>query len=140
MKIGVPKEIKSNENRVAMTPSGVLLLINAGHEVYIETGAGLGSGFTDEQYAKAGATISSANEAWSQELIMKVKEPLPEEYVFFHEGLVIFAYFHLATEEKLTKELVDKKVVAIAYETVQLDNRSLPLLTPMSEVPGYMAT
>src|SRR5690625_1064080 len=140
MKIGVPKEIKNNENRVAMIPSGVLLLTNAGHEVYIESGAGLGSGFTDEQYAEAGATISTAEEAWSQELIMKVKEPAPEEYTYFHEGLIIFAYFHLATEPQLTKELLDKKIVAIAYETVQLDNRSLPLLTPMSEVAGYMAT
>src|SRR5690625_497352 len=127
MKIGVPKEIKSNENRVAMTPSGVLLLTNAGHEVYIETGAGLGSGFTDEQYAEAGATISTAKEAWSQQLIMKVKEPLPEEYGYFHEGLVIFAYFHLATEPELIQELLAKKVVAIAYETVQLENRTLPL-------------
>lgn len=141
MKIGVPKEIKSNENRVAMSPAGVSLLTNAGHEVYIETGAGLGSGFTDTQYAEAGATIStSAKETWNKELIMKVKEPLPEEYGYFYEGLVIFAYFHLANEERLTKELIDKKVVAIAYETVQLENNTLPLLTPMSEVAGYMAT
>lgn len=140
MKIGVPKEILLNENRVAMTPSGVYLLTNAGHEVYIESGAGLGSGFTDEQYAEAGATISTAEEAWSQEFIMKVKEPLPEEYVYFREGLVIFAYFHLATQPRLTEELLKKKVVTIAYETVQLDNGSLPLLTPMSEVAGYMAT
>lgn len=141
MKIGVPKEIKSNENRVAMSPSGVSLLANAGHDVFIETGAGLGSGFTDADYAAAGATISStAKETWDKELIMKVKEPLPEEYGYFYEGMVIFAYFHLANESELTKELIDKKVVAIAYETVQLENNALPLLTPMSEVAGYMAT
>jgi len=141
MKIGVPKEIKSNENRVAMSPSGVSLLANAGHDVFIETGAGLGSGFTDADYAAAGATISStAKETWDKELIMKVKEPLPEEYGYFYEGMVVFAYFHLANESELTKELIDKKVVAIAYETVQLENNALPLLTPMSEVAGYMAT
>lgn len=141
MKIGVPKELKNSENRVAMTPSGVLSLTNAGHEVCIESGAGLDSGFTDEQYAEAGAVISAtAAEAWDQEMIMKVKEPLPEEYHYFYEGLVIFAYFHLAAEPELTKELLSKKVVAIAYETVQLEDRSLPLLTPMSEVAGYMAT
>ena len=141
MKIGVPKEIKDSENRVAMTPSGVILLTTAGHEVCIEAGAGLGSGFTDDQYSEAGATISpTAKGAWDQELIMKVKEPLPNEYAYLYEGLIIFAYFHLAAEPELTKELIDKKVVAIAYETVQLENRSLPLLTPMSEVAGYMAT
>lgn len=141
MKIGVPRELKSNENRVAMTPSGVLLLTNAGHEVCIESGAGLGSGFTDDQYIEAGAKISpTAAGAWDQELIMKVKEPLSEEYGYFYEGLIIFAYFHLAAEPALTKELIDRKVVAIAYETVQLEDRSLPLLTPMSEVAGYMAT
>lgn len=141
MKIGVPTELKSNENRVAMTPSGVSLLTNAGHEVCIESGAGLGSGFTDEEYVEAGATISSTTAgAWDQELIMKVKEPLPAEYGYFHEGLIIFAYFHLAAEPELTKELIDHKVVAIAYETVQLEDNSLPLLTPMSEVAGYMAT
>lgn len=141
MKIGVPKEIKSNENRVAMSPAGVSLLTNAGHEVYIEACAGLGSGFTDTQYKEAGATISStAAETWKHELIMKVKEPLSEEYEYFYEGMIIFAYFHLANEEQLTQELVDKKVVAIAYETVQLESNALPLLMPMSEVAGYMAT
>lgn len=141
MKIGVPKEIKSSENRVAMTPSGVLLLTNAGHEVYIEKGAGIGSGFTDDQYAEAGAIISTtADKVWEQELIMKVKEPLPSEYGYFYEDLIIFAYFHLAAEYELTKKMIEKKVVAIAYETVQLENKTLPLLTPMSEVAGYMAT
>ena len=140
MRIGVPKEIKNNENRVALTPAGVGALTNAGHEVFVETNAGEGSGFSDELYKEAGATIvSTAKEAWSQEMVMKVKEPLPEEYQYFYEGQILFTYLHLAAEPELTKALVDKKVVAIAYETVQLDNRSLPLLTPMSEVAGRMA-
>ncbi|SFB25049.1 alanine dehydrogenase [Lentibacillus halodurans] len=141
MKIGVPKEIKNNENRVAMTPAGVVTLTDAGHEVYVETGAGLGSGFPDEAYRVEGATIvSSAEEAWSKEMVMKVKEPLPEEYDYFYEGQILFTYLHLAAEPKLTEALIDKKVVGIAYETVQLDNGSLPLLTPMSEVAGRMAS
>lgn len=140
MKIGVPKEIKNNENRVAMTPAGVVTLISAGHEVFIETGAGLGSSFTDEDYVAAGATIvSSAQEAWAQEMVMKVKEPIPSEYSYFHEGLILFTYLHLAPELELTQALLDNKVVGIAYETVQLPNRSLPLLTPMSEVAGKMS-
>ncbi|RWZ59776.1 alanine dehydrogenase [Halobacillus fulvus] len=141
MKIGVPKEIKNNENRVALTPGGVVSLTKAGHEVFMETKAGEGSSFTDEQYKDAGATIvGSAKEAWEQEMVMKVKEPLPEEYDYFYEGLIVFTYLHLAAEPDLTKALVDKKVVAIAYETVQLANGSLPLLTPMSEVAGRMAS
>ncbi|MEI5905471.1 alanine dehydrogenase [Bacillus spongiae] len=141
MRVGVPKEIKNNENRVAMTPSGVVNLIQSGHEVYIETEAGLGSGFTDDVYVQAGATIvSSAKEAWSMDMVMKVKEPLPSEYVFFREGLILFTYLHLAPEPELTKALIENKVVGIAYETVQLPNRSLPLLTPMSEVAGRMST
>ena len=140
MNIGVPKEIKNNENRVAMTPAGVLSLRNAGHKVYIETGAGLGSSFTDEDYLAAGATIvTTAKEAWSQEMVMKVKEPIPSEYEYFREGLILFTYLHLAPEFELTQALLDKKVVGIAYETVQLPNRSLPLLTPMSEVAGKMS-
>ncbi|WP_106496903.1 alanine dehydrogenase [Lentibacillus sp. Marseille-P4043] len=140
MKIGVPKEIKNNENRVAMTPAGVLSLKSAGHDVYVETGAGLGSSFTDEQYKDAGAIITpTAKEAWSQEMVMKVKEPLPEEYDYFYEGLILFTYLHLANEPELTKAMIDKKVVGIAYETVQLPDRSLPLLTPMSEVAGRMS-
>ncbi|MFD1851883.1 alanine dehydrogenase [Oceanobacillus bengalensis] len=141
MRIGVPKEIKNGENRVAIAPSGVLTLVHAGHKVSVETGAGLGSSFTDEQYTAAGANIvSSAKEAWNQEMVMKVKEPLPEEYGYFYEGLILFTYLHLANERELTKALVEKKVIGIAYETVQLPNRSLPLLTPMSEVAGRMAT
>ena len=140
MRIGVPKEIKNNENRVAMTPAGVVNLLKFGHEVYIEQGAGLGSGFTDDDYSASGAKlVQTAVDAWSMDMVMKVKEPLPSEYKYFREGLILFTYLHLAPEPELTKELIDKKVVGIAYETVQLPNRSLPLLTPMSEVAGRMA-
>lgn len=140
MRIGVPTEIKNNENRVAMTPAGVVHLIRNNHEVFIQKGAGLGSGFTDEQYVEAGAKlVETAEEAWSMEMVMKVKEPIESEYKHFHEGLILFTYLHLAPEPELTKALVEKKVVAIAYETVQLENRSLPLLAPMSEVAGRMS-
>nr|WP_106780410.1 alanine dehydrogenase [Lysinibacillus timonensis] len=140
MKIGVPKEIKNNENRVAMTPAGVVTLTTAGHDVFIETGAGLGSSFTDEDYILAGATIvETAKEAWAQEMVMKVKEPISSEYQYFYEGLILFTYLHLAPEYELTQALLDKKVIGIAYETVQLPNKSLPLLTPMSEVAGKMS-
>ncbi|MGF9963489.1 alanine dehydrogenase [Bacillus rhizoplanae] len=140
MRIGVPTEIKNNENRVAMTPAGVVHLIHNGHEVFVQKGAGLGSGFTDEAYVEAGATIvETAQEAWNQEMVMKVKEPIESEYGYFREGLILFTYLHLAPEPELTKALIDNKVVAIAYETVQLDNRSLPLLAPMSEVAGRMS-
>lgn len=133
-------EIKNNENRVAMTPAGVVTLTSAGHEVFIETGAGIGSSFSDEDYVAAGATIvGTAKEAWAQEMVMKVKEPIQSEYQYFHEGLVLFTYLHLAPELELTQSLLDNKVVGIAYETVQLPNRSLPLLTPMSEVAGKMS-
>ncbi|HEY2422108.1 MAG TPA: alanine dehydrogenase [Neobacillus sp.] len=140
MRIGIPKEIKNNENRVAMTPAGVVNLLKFGHEVYIEQEAGLGSGFTDDDYRAAGAKlVQTAEEAWSMDMVMKVKEPLSSEYKFFREGLILFTYLHLAPEPDLTKALIDKKVVGIAYETVQLANKSLPLLTPMSEVAGRMA-
>ena len=141
MLIGVPKEIKSNENRVAMTPAGVFTLHSAGHEVVIETGAGLGSSFTDEEYIQAGAKIvQEAAEAWGAEMVMKVKEPIPSEYRYFRKGLLVFTYLHLASEVELTNALLDNKVIGLAYETVQLPNRSLPLLAPMSEVAGRMAT
>ncbi|KXH87185.1 alanine dehydrogenase [Sporosarcina sp. HYO08] len=141
MIIGVPKEIKNNENRVAMTPAGVFNLKSAGHEVVIETGAGLGSSFTDEEYIEAGAKIvTTAAEAWDADMVMKVKEPIASEYGYFREGQILFTYLHLAPEVELTKALLDKKVVGIAYETVQLPNNSLPLLAPMSEVAGRMAT
>ncbi|WEG13887.1 alanine dehydrogenase [Pullulanibacillus sp. KACC 23026] len=141
MRIGVPKEIKNNENRVALTPAGTVHLVKTGHQVFVETNAGLGSGFSDEEYQAAGAAIvSTPEEAWSQEMVMKVKEPLPEEYDYFYEGLILFTYLHLAPEPELTRALTEKKVVGIAYETVQLQNGSLPLLTPMSEVAGRMAS
>ncbi|GIN84912.1 alanine dehydrogenase [Heyndrickxia sporothermodurans] len=141
MIIGVPKEVKNNENRVAMTPAGVVHLLNAGHKVIIETNAGLGSGFTNEEYIQAGAEIiESASDVWaSAEMIMKVKEPLPSEYGYFRKGLILFTYLHLAAEPELTKALVDSGVIAIAYETVTV-NRTLPLLSPMSEVAGRMAS
>ena len=109
MRIGVPKEIKNNENRVAMTPAGVFNIVKFGHEVYIEKGAGLGSGFTDEDYVSAGAKIvETATEAWQMEMVMKVKEPLPSEFQYFREGLILFTYLHLAPEPELTKALMDK--------------------------------
>ncbi|MES2430187.1 MAG: alanine dehydrogenase [Bacteroidota bacterium] len=141
MQVGVPKEIKNNEDRVAMTPSGVVHLVRSGHEVFMQHDAGMGSGFTDEEYVTAGATIvNTAAEAWSKEMVMKVKEPIASEYQYFRKGLILFTYLHLAPEHELTQELIRKKVVGIAYETVQLKNGSLPLLTPMSEVAGRMAT
>jgi alanine dehydrogenase len=141
VRIGVPMEIKNNENRVAMTPAGVINLVRFGHEVFIEKDAGVGSGFTNDQYIEAGAKIvDTAEDAWSMDMVMKVKEPLPSEYSYFREGLILFTYLHLAPEPELTKALIEKKVVGIAYETVQLPNGSLPLLTPMSEVAGRMAS
>lgn len=141
MKIGIPKEILNNENRVALNPAGVLTLTDAGHEVFVQTGAGEGASFSDEAYVNAGATIvKTAKDAWNNEMIMKVKEPLEEEYDYLYEGQIIFTYLHLASHPELTQVLRDKKVTGIAYETVQLADRTLPLLTPMSEVAGYMAT
>ncbi|MGR5860450.1 alanine dehydrogenase [Bacillus pacificus] len=140
MRIGIPTEIKNNENRVAMTPAGAVHLVQNGHEVFVQKGAGLGSGFTDEEYVQAGAKlVATAEEAWNQDMVMKVKEPVASEYGYFREGLILFTYLHLAPEPELTKALIDNKVVSIAYETVQLDNRSLPLLAPMSEVAGRMS-
>lgn len=140
MRIAIPAEIKNNENRVAITPSGVVSLVKFGHEVFVQKGAGLGSGFTDEEYAQAGAEIlETAQEAWAMDMVMKVKEPILSEYKYFREGLILFTYLHLAPEPELTKALTDNKVIGIAYETVQLPNGSLPLLTPMSEVAGRMS-
>ncbi|MBY6271136.1 MAG: alanine dehydrogenase, partial [Bacillaceae bacterium] len=140
MRIGVPKEIKNNENRVAVSPAGVHHLVNHGHEVLLERNAGLGAGFTDEEYVSAGAKIvDDPEDVWNADMVIKVKEPLPGEYKYFREGLILFTYLHLANEPELTRELLRKKVVAIAYETVQLENGSLPLLTPMSEVAGRMS-
>lgn len=141
MKIGIPKELLNNENRVAITPSGVHTLTSFGHIVTVEKDAGIGSGFTDEEYKDMGAIIvDTPKEAWANDMVMKVKEPIEPEYDYLREGQIVFTYFHLASQPELTKVLIEKKVIAIAYETVQLPDRSLPLLTPMSEVAGYMAT
>lgn len=140
MIIGIPKEIKNNENRVAITPAGVTQFIASGHHVLIEKDAGVGSGFTDEDYVQAGVkVIENAQDVWSQaEMIMKVKEPLESEYSYFREGLILFTYLHLAAEPLLTQALKENGVTAIAYETVSV-GRTLPLLTPMSEVAGRMS-
>lgn len=140
MKIGIPKEIINNENRVALTPPFVKTLVEKNHNVIVETMAGFGSGFTDEEYIKNGAIIvNSAKEAWDVDLVLKVKEPKESEYVFFKEGLILFTYLHLAPVPTLTESLIKNKVTAIAYESVQLEDGSLPLLTPMSEIAGRMA-
>ncbi|RXZ78237.1 alanine dehydrogenase [Paenibacillaceae bacterium] len=141
MKIGVPTEIKNNENRVALIPAGAGMMAAAGHEVLVQRGAGEGSGFTDEQYEQEGARIvADAGAVWSEaDMIVKVKEPLPEEFAYFRPGLLLFTYLHLAAAPELTKALVGANVTAIAYETIQLPNGALPLLMPMSEVAGRMA-
>jgi alanine dehydrogenase len=140
MKIGIPKEIKDNENRVACTPGGVRMLTRHGHEAAVEAGAGLGSGFSDDAYREAGATIvSTAAEIFAKsEMIMKVKEPLPSEYPLLREGQILFTYLHLAAAPELAQALMERGVVAFAYETVQVEKR-LPLLEPMSEIAGRMS-
>jgi len=139
--VGVPKEIKNNENRVAIVPSGVMALSDRGHTVLVQKGAGMGSGISDEDYARAGARIvDNVADLWAEaEMIMKIKEPLPPEYPLMRHGQVMFTYFHLASDETLTRAVLDSGIVAIAYETVQLPDGSLPLLSPMSEVAGAMA-
>jgi alanine dehydrogenase len=141
MKIGVPKEIKTNENRVALVPAGAEQLVTAGHNVLIEHGAGLGSGFADDAYTTVGARIApDAASVWrDSEMIMKVKEPIEPEWKHMRRGQVIFTYFHFAADEKLTKAHLSSGATCIAYETVELPTRELPLLTPMSEVAGRMA-
>lgn len=141
MIIGVPKEIKTNENRVALVPAGAATLVGAGHTVLVEQGAGLGSGFADQDYAAAGARILPApDEVWQQaETIMKVKEPIAVEWPRMRKGQLIYTYFHFAAAEDLTRAVIDSGAVALAYETVELPNGELPLLTPMSEVAGRMA-
>ncbi len=140
MKIGIPKEIKNLENRVAIVLAGVKSLKLAGHEVVIQTGAGLGSGISDDQYKAVGARIvASAKEAWDVDMVIKVKEPISPEFEFLRPGLILYTYLHLANEPKLGQALLEKKVRAIAYETIQLPNGALPLLTPMSEVAGRLA-
>ncbi|GIU82357.1 MAG: alanine dehydrogenase [Acidobacteria bacterium] len=141
MKIGLPKEIKDNEYRVGLTPAGVRALTDAGHQVYVEKGAGEGSGFSDEQYIRAGGKIlDRADDVWAEgEMIVKVKEPIEPEYERMREGQVLFTYLHLAPEIELTKQLMQRKVTGVAYETIMDKHGNLPLLKPMSEVAGRMA-
>lgn len=140
MIIGLPKEVKDNEYRVAVTPGGVKQLVEAGHQVLVETGAGVESGFADDVYKAVGATlVPSAADAWAAELVTKVKEPQPSEYPLMRPGLGLFTYLHLAPEKELTLELMKRRVTGIAYETVEKPDGSLPLLTPMSEVAGRMS-
>jgi alanine dehydrogenase len=141
MKIGIPKEIKTNENRVALVPAGTAALVSVGHTVIVETGAGLGSGFSDALYQAAGAQIAQdADAVWvAADMIVKVKEPIEHEWKRIRPGQIIFTYFHFAASEQLTRAHIASGAVCIAYETVELPSRELPLLTPMSEVAGRMA-
>ncbi|MEA2690841.1 MAG: alanine dehydrogenase [Acidobacteriota bacterium] len=140
MRIGIPKEIKDHEYRVGMIPAGVHALVQGGHEVWVEQGAGLGSGIADAQYAEAGATlVPDAATVWAQEMVIKVKEPVEPEYALLHSGQVLFTYLHLAPLPKLTDVLLERQVTGIAYETIVDSEGRLPLLTPMSEVAGRMA-
>ncbi|MBQ9988405.1 MAG: alanine dehydrogenase [Clostridia bacterium] len=141
MIIGVPKEIKQGEGRVSVTPAGVDSFVRAGHTVLIETNAGINSGFADDEYAQAGAVIepTAADVFAKADMIIKVKEPLESEYAMLREGQIVFTYFHLAPDPVQTKALLERKIIGIGYETVQLDNGSLPLLSPMSEVAGRMS-
>ena len=142
MIIGVPKEIKTNENRVALTPAGASALVNRGHKVYIQKNAGVDSGFSDQEYKKAGAKIRPTIESVykAAEMIVKVKEPIKEEYALIKEDQLVFTYFHFASYKPLTKAMIKSKAICLAYETVELADGSLPLLIPMSEVAGRMAT
>ena len=141
MRIGVPKEIKTNENRIALVPAGAEALVANGHEVFVESGAGVGSGFEDDDYrAVGGQIVPDAATAWGNaELLLKVKEPIEKEWGFLRKELTLFTYFHFAADEKLTRAHLASGATCIAYETVELPNRDLPLLTPMSEVAGRMA-
>ena len=140
MRIGVAKEIKPDEYRIALTPAGALELINHGHEVAIEQGAGVGSAFPDEAFTRVGAEIVSVDDVWSgSDLVLKVKEPIASEYPRLREGLILFTYLHIAADEPLTRALVDSGIAAVAYETVEV-GQALPLLAPMSEVAGRLAS
>lgn len=141
MIIGVPKEIKNNENRVGLTPAGVSAFVKSGHKVFVQATAGLGSGFSDEEYKKAGATmLKTIAEVYKKaEMIIKVKEPIKQEYALITEGQLLFTYFHFASYEPLTKAMIKSKAICLAYETVEKKDRSLPLLVPMSEVAGRMS-
>ena len=140
MKIGLPKEIKNNEFRVGLTPGAVSDYVQAGHTVLVETGAGVGAGFPDEEYVAAGATIvADAKSAWDAEMIVKVKEPIECEYQYFRKGMLLYTYLHLAADAPLTKALMDAEVTAVAYETIVGRNGGLPCLAPMSEIAGRMS-
>jgi len=141
MIVGIPKEIKSEENRVCMTPAGVEVMVKNGHALLVEKRAGIGSGFTDDAYARSGAELVDTPEQIyaAADMVMHVKEPLPSEYDLIREGQIIFTYLHLAADEPQTRALIKRKAVCIAYETIQKADGSLPLLTPMSEVAGRMA-
>ena len=140
MKIGLPKEIKNNEFRVGLTPGAVSDYVQAGHTVLVETGAGIGAGFPDEEYVAAGATIvADAKSAWDAEMIVKVKEPIECEYQYFRKGMLLYTYLHLAADAPLTKALMDAEVTAVAYETIVGRNGGLPCLAPMSEIAGRMS-
>ena len=141
MIIGVPKEIKNNENRIALTPAGAAELVKRGHEVYVQAGGGAGSGFLDEDYITAGAIMLPAIEDVYAiaEMIIKVKEPIESEYKLIKKGQILYTYFHFASSESLTKAMIENGSVCLAYETVELEDRSLPLLVPMSEVAGRMS-
>jgi alanine dehydrogenase len=140
MIIGVPRERKNHEYRAGMTPAAVRSYVREGHAVRVETGCGAAIGYADEDYRAAGAVIvPSAEDVWAADMVVKVKEPVPEEYRYFREGLILFAYLHLAADPALTKEMVERKVVGVAYETIQTTDGGLPLLTPMSEVAGRLS-
>ena len=140
MEIGVPKEVKDREFRVGLSPSSVRVLSEAGHRVFVQTQAGVDSGFPDDAYERAGATIApDAATVWAQELVVKVKEPLPSEFDFLQKGHILFAYLHLAADRMLAESLLASQITAIAYETVELSDRALPLLTPMSRIAGRLA-
>ncbi|MCH4057310.1 MAG: alanine dehydrogenase [Lactobacillaceae bacterium] len=139
MRIGIPKEIKNNENRVGLTPAGVRQLRQVNQEVVVESNAGQNAGYADTDYQAAGAEIVDAAAAWTSDMVIKVKEPLPEEYHFFRPGLILYTYLHLAPNPKLTQALLENKVTAVGYETMRAADGSLPALNPMSEVAGRMA-
>jgi alanine dehydrogenase len=140
MNVGVPKEIKPDEYRVALAPAGALELVGQGHSVVVEQGAGEGSAFSDAEYERVGARIAAVDEVWADsELVLKVKEPLPDEYGRLREGQVLFTYLHLAASEGLTRALMESGAACVAYETVETDDRALPLLAPMSEIAGRLA-
>ena len=141
MRVGVVTEVKADEHRVALTPAGARELVERGHEVLVESGAGLGSAFPDQAYSAVGAVIATVSDVWDQsELVLKVKEPLPEEFSRLRDDLVLFTYLHLAADKRLTSALVESGAICIAYETVETEDRRLPLLAPMSEVAGRLAT